>query len=273
METDDYEDLEESISLSVEAILLFDPNIGHGSDVVEAFFFLAHSLFLRLHKLKQLGDSKHCVRYYRYLRDQSLEPSLITRDHITKVFTKALAIQVQMESIDPTRNIEEMAILCRELLSLDASDGLLLSAALTLVKAINDEPPSRLPPDQAVECLREVNIRFPGSDEVSITLILSLHRRFISTYSHADYEDAMSIVDRSFADPWSVRRASFMAVGLAYSRFNFYGNPEYLEEAICRIRVYLRMTSSEDLDHQEITLMLERLEKARFNEFSVAGKL
>jgi len=271
VETDENEDLEVSISLSVEAILLFDPNIGHGSDVVKAFFYLADSLLFRSHKLKRLGDSKHCVRYFRYLRDQSLETSLTTRDHITTAFTGALANQVQMASIDPTRNIEEMAILCRELLSLGASDGLVFSAALTLVKAMDDERPSRPPPDQAIECLREANIRFPDSDSVSLGLLFSLLKRFFATSSHADYEDAMSIVGGSFTDPKSAKLASSAAVLLAQFRFKFFGNPEYLEEAIYRIRVYLRTLSSEDPEHQKITWELEGLEKARFNEYFVAG--
>jgi len=269
MLTDENEDLEESISLSVEAILSFDPHIGHDSHVVHAFFFLADSLFRRSHKLERLGDSKHCVRYFRYLRDQSLENPRITRDRITTSFAHALANQVQMESIDPTRNIKEMAILCRELLSLDASDGLLFGAAKTLVKAIYDEPPSRLPLDQAIECLREANIHFPGSERVSLCLLYSLFQRFSETHSHADYEDAMSIVDGSFTNPESAKLASSAAVVLAQFRFDFFGNPEYLQEAIYRIRVYLRMLSSEDPEHQEMTLWLEQLEKARFNEFSV----
>jgi len=269
--TDENEDLEESISLSVEAILLFDPNIGHGSDVVDAFFYLADSHLRRSQKLKRPDDSKHSVRYFRYLRDQSLETSRITRDLIATGFTRALANQVRMGSINPTRNIEEMAILCRELLSLDAPDGLLLSAALTLVKAINDELPSRRLPDQAIECLREANIRFPDEDNVSTTLLFSLFKRFMLTHSHADYKDAMSIADGTFTGPWAAKVASSAAVVLAQCRFNFFGNPEYLEEAIYRIRVYLTTQSSEDPEHQKMTLMLEELEKARFDEFSVAG--
>ena len=273
VQTDENEDLEESISRSVEAILLFDPNIGHGSDVVEAFFHLTIALFFRSHKLERLGDSKDSVRYFRYIRDQSLETSHITRDLIATAFTGALANQVQMESINPTRNIEEVAILCRELLRLDAPDGLLLSAAETLVKAIHNEHLSvgQPPPDQAIECLREANIRFPDSDDVSIRLLYSLLLRFLATYSHADYEDAMSIVDGSFTSPESAKRASFAAVMLAQFRSHIYGNPEYLEEAICRIRVCLRALSSEDPEHQEMTLRLESLEKARFYGFSVTG--
>jgi len=273
VQTYENEDLEESISLSVEAILLFDPNIGHGSDVVEAFFSLAHSLFHRSVKLKRLADSKHCLRYFRYLRDQSLQTSHITRDRITTGFTAALAIQVQMGSMDPMRNIEEMAILCRKLLRLDGPDGLLLSAAETLVGAINDEPFSDLRPplDQAIEFLREANIRFPDLDRVSITLFLSLYWCFMSTHSHADYKDAMSIADGSFTDPESAKLPSSAAVLLAQYRFHIYGNPEYLEEAIYHIRVYLRMLSSEDPRRQRMTRVLEQLEKARFNDFSVAG--
>ena len=75
--------------------------------------------------------SKHChgVRYLRYLRDQSLETSSITRGLITTAFARALAIQLHMGTIDSMRKIEEMAVLCRELLRLDASNELLLVAA------------------------------------------------------------------------------------------------------------------------------------------------
>ena len=215
--TDENGDLEESISRSVDAILSFDPHIGHDSHVVTAFFFLADSLFRRSQKLKRLGDSKHCLKYFRYLRDQSLETSRITRGHIITAFMRALAIQVEMESINPTRNIEEMAIFCRELLSLDASDELLFVAVKIFVEAIEDEPLSeyRPPPDQAIECLREANIRFPDLERVSLTLLVSLFQRFAATHSNADYEDAMSIVDGSFTDPEYVKLASHFAVGLA----------------------------------------------------------
>jgi len=269
------EDLEDSISRSVEAILSLDPHIGHNSDVVTAFFHLANSLVRRSQKLKQLDDSKHCVRYFRYLRDQSLETSRITRDRITTAFTYALANQVQMGSIDPTRNIEEMAILCRELLSLDAPDKVLLNAAKTMAKAIQNEPFSfgRPPPDQAIECLREANIRFPDLETVSLELIMSLLQRFVVTHSHADYEDAMSIADRPFTYPGFVQVASYMAVEFALSRFYFYGNPEYLEEAIFRIHTCLGTMSSEDPERQEMTWFLESLEKARFNELSTPSNL
>jgi len=269
--TDEKEDLEVSISLSVEAILSFGPHIGHGSQVVTAFFNLAVSLFHRSQKLKQHGDSKHCVRYFRYLRDQLLDTSCITRGHITTAFARALANQVQMESIDPTRNIGEMAMICRELLSLDASDELLLSAAETLIKAIGEEPMDRPSPDQAIECLREANIRFPDSENVSIRLLISLQQRFMITHSQADYEDAMSIADGSFTHPGLVKLASSVAMGFARSRFNFCGNPEYLEEAIFCTCTYLRTISSEDPERQEMSRILESLEKARFNEFPVAG--
>ena len=273
--TDENEDLEGSISHAVEAILSFDPQIGHDSDVIKFFFFLADSLFHRSQKLKRPGDGKHCLRYFRYLRDQSLETSHVTRGYITTAFTQALANQVQMESIDPMRNIEEMAILCRELLSLDASDELLFSAVEKLVKAIKDVPflDNRPPPDQAIECLREVNTRFPDLEGVSFRLLFSFVQRFGATHSHADYEDAISIVDGSFTRPEVVKLASSLAVELARGRFYFYGNPEYLEEAIYRIRIYPRMVSSKDPDRQEMTRLLEKLEKSRFDQFSVASNL
>ena len=271
--TDENEDLEDSISHSVEAILSFDPHIGHDPHIVAAFFSLADSLFRRSHKLKRPGDSRHGLRYFRYLRDQSLGTSHITRGYITTAFAWALANQVQMESIDPMRNIEEIAILCRELLRSDVPDRLLLSAVETFAKAIHDEHFSfgQPMPDQVIECLRGANIRFPDSERVSLSLLFSFLQRFTVTQSHADYEDAMSIVDGSFTDPSSVKSASFMAVGLAQYRFYFYGNPEYLEEAMFRIRIHLRGMSPEDPGRQGMTRDLEELEKARFDEISVAS--
>ena len=275
--TNENEDLEESISHSVEAILSFDPQIGHNSDVITDFFCLAGTLSERLAKLKRCGDSKHCLRYLRYLRDQSLETSHITGDRITMAFTHALANEVQMASIDSTQNIEELAILCHEFLRLDASDELLLVAAETLANTIKvgPFPEDSPPPDQAIECLREGNIRFPDSKMVSFRLLCALFHRFLVTYSHADYEDAMSIVDRSLTDlmPLYVKRVSYLAVGLARHRFSFYGKPEYLEEAIVRIRFHLRTMSSEDPERQGMTQDLEELQKARFrvDESSVAG--
>ena len=81
----------------------------------------------------------------------------------------------------------------------------------------------------------------------------------------------MSIVDRSFTDPHVVNVASSLGVVVARFRFAFYGNPEFLEDAIFRIRNHLRMMSSEDLGHQKMTQDLEELEKGRFDEFFVAS--
>ena len=168
-----------------------------------------------------------------------------------------------------------MAILHRELLSLDDSDGLLLVTAETLVKAMDDEPfgVGRPPPDQAIECLREANICFPDSERVSLTLLISLCLRFVVTRSHADYEVAMSIVDRSLTDPMPpyAKRVLNIAVMLARFRSYFYGKPEYLEEAIFHIRFHLRVTSSEDLLRQDMTRDLEELEENRLDQFSVAS--
>jgi len=272
--TDENEDLERSIAHSAEAILLpFHSLARHKPDIITIFFFLANSLLRRSQKLQRPGDSMHCVRYFRYLRDQPLEPTCIARGHVTTAFTFALVNQVQIGSIDPTRNIEEMAILCRELLRLDDSDGLLFSAVETLVGAIADEPFSEDQPlpDQAIECLREANIRFPDSESVCLSLLSSLYQRFMVTHSHADYEDAMSIVDGSFTDPISAKAASGIAVSLARTRFYLFGNPEYLEEAIFRIRIHLRTVSTEDPERQKMTRTLEQLEKARLDEFFVAS--
>ena len=93
----------------------------------------------------------------------------------------------------------------------------------------------------------------------------------MATHSRADYEDAMSIADGSFTHPESVEHASSAAAGLAGFRFNFYENPEYLEEAIYRLRIYLKMMSAENPYRQQMTRDLEGFEEARFDGFYVAS--
>lgn len=121
------EDLDKSISLSAEALLLPFDFQTEDVNVITTFYFLAYALFRRLQKLKQPNDLRYYIKYIRYLRDQLLETSLITRGHITTDLVRSLAAQVELESVDQTRNIKEMATLCRELLTLNVSEGLYLT--------------------------------------------------------------------------------------------------------------------------------------------------
>jgi len=62
-----------------------------------------------------------------------------------------------------------------------------------------------------------------------------------------------------------------IAVQLATDRFNLYGYPEYLEDAISRTRAYLGSTSLEDPKRSAMIYLLFKLEKTRFDDFGITN--
>ena len=272
--SDESEDLNKSISHFTEAILLsFDTPMELSSYVSKALFYLARALLLRSQELKQPGDVKHAITYLRYLQDQSLETSALTRDEIKAFLVQALAVQVELESVDPTRDIGEMATLCRELLTSGVEEPLLIHTVKALADAIcgTTVPYWQPPPDGPVECLLEARIRFPNLENVRFSLVISLLRRLNWARSLDDYEEAMSIADEMIADNENVDQAKAMdlAGALARGRFTFTSKPEHLAEAIFRTRTHLNTMSSEDPDRRFIMEELADLEKQRFEEFGV----
>ena len=278
--SDENGDLDKSIAYSAEAILLpFRPPIKRGSNVITTFFFLADALLRQSHELEQPGNVEYCVKYLRYLRDQLLGTPQVTCADITACLVRALAAQVELESVDPMQGISEMAALCCELLTSGVPECLFLGALKAFVQAIRVIPLVSIQtlPDQGIRCLREAIKRLPEMDEVSLELVYSLVYRFNQTYSHDDYEEAMSIMDRILADPNRhaelVELATAMAGSLAFNRFQYYGKPEHIEEAILRISTLLGSMSFEDPQRRTYAQCLERLEKARLDEFNVAINL
>ena len=189
-------------SHSTEAILLPFHTI-LGSHVIGALFFLAKVLLLRSQELKQPGDVKHALKYLRYLQDQSIEASNVTRNEIKASLVWALADQVELESVYPTRDFGEMATLCRELLRSGAEESLLIDAVGAFADAIDGTivPFGQPPPDGAIECLREARTRLPNLEGVRFTLASCLFVRSNRAHSDEDYEKAVSIVDEMTADP------------------------------------------------------------------------
>ena len=266
------EDLEKSISHSTEAILLpFDTPIELGSYVIENLFHLAKALLLCSQKFKQPGDLKHAIKYLRYLQDQSLETSNVTRSDVKAFLVWALAIQVDQGSVDPMRGIGEMATLCRELLTLgDSEPEPLIFALGRLTDAIYTilGPLGQPPPDGAIECLREARIR--NLADVRLVLGYSLLHRFEQAHSQDDYEEAMSVADEIIADPnANVEKAMRLAGDLAQVRFFADSKPEHLAEAILRIRNHLNAQSSEDPSRAITAEVLASLERIHFEAYGV----
>ena len=266
------EDLEKSISHSIEAILLSFVPIELGSYVIEALFYLARALLLRSQEFKQPGDVNHAITYLRYLQDQSPQTSDFTRNDIKTFLVQALAVQVELEFVDPTRNIGEMTTLCHELLRSDAEESLLISAVNAFAGAVYI-PYGRVgqpSPDGAIECLREAVIRLPDLDAVPFLLAVSLSNRADCAHSDDDYKEAMSILDKLIADPnKDVEKAMKMAGYLAGARYLRDSKPEHLADAIFRTRTHLNAMSSEHPDRRSVMKDLADLEKEHFKTFGV----
>ena len=160
--SDESEDLEKSISYSTEAILLLFQNPTElGSYVIETLFHLVEALLIRSQQDKEPGDLKHAVEYLRYLQDQLLETSNVTRSLIKVCLVCALAVQVELEFVDLMQYIGEMATLCHELFISCVEESLLVHTVEHLASVIwmIRVPVTQPPPHEAIECLREARMR------------------------------------------------------------------------------------------------------------------
>ena len=249
---------------------------------IKAFFLLTEVLHYRSFKLKQPGDIRYCLKYLHYLRDPSFEAFGVPRNKLTTFLVLTLAIQQQFEPISARQDLEEMSILCRELLASNPSEVHLRDAVTSLARSfvIYHVNLWNQPPHQVIECFREANRRLPDLQEVSLGLSAALSLRFLITSSIDDHNDAMKPLDKIISTHFpgdclsqNVGSSLCSAANLARSRFNLSGDPEHLEEAIVRFRAYLGSIPPEDPNRGNIIRSLADLERKRFNEFGVTNGL
>ena len=109
------EDLDKAILYFTKSIL-FPPLswLAHGPVILEALFLLALALVKRLVVSKLPEDVICAAQYVRHLRDQ---PFGFPRHAITTMLMDVLASQVELEAGDVVEDIDEMAVLCHELLT------------------------------------------------------------------------------------------------------------------------------------------------------------
>ena len=121
------EDLDSVIVHLTESILL--PTLSwlqhareHGPLILNALFYLARALLLRSEVTKQPEDIISATKFLFHLRDQPHEIPIIPRHQVTDLLVQTLALQVKLETRNVMQNIGDIAILSRELLTLEASD-------------------------------------------------------------------------------------------------------------------------------------------------------
>ncbi|KAH9000944.1 CHAT domain-containing protein [Lactarius hatsudake] len=211
---------------------------GFSLNVVELLFHLASALLQRAKTFEQPRDTKYSIEYLRYLRGLPLDYFGLPKNVVTTFLIQALVIE--SEAYDGAQSIEEMMVLCRELLASDLSAGFPVVAFVSLVDAVNAEflrggAVHLL--DEVIECLRDaVKMGPPSSHLLLFALANALCVRILETHSNDDYGEATALLERvlhhnqSGECPDSIRdlATSFAAV-FAYARSTSFQNPEYSE--------------------------------------------
>jgi CHAT domain-containing protein len=280
------EDLDNSISHLTESVLLLPRAwLEHGPMILQALFFLASTL-LKRSKLSNLPeDASYAAKYLRYLRDQPHQVFELVHE-VTALLVETLNFQVKLEVGNAMQNIGEMAVLCRELFTLDMSDvditlPITYFAEAVLSKIYPFVPDQPL--DQVIECLRAARKHKPELREARLALAKSLAFHYFMTFVNDYYEEAASVLDEIIASsspedsqdeivPHAqiVNYAQHLFAFLATTRANTHQTPEYLEEAMYRTRRAFLATSPEL--PQAVGYDLERTAKLRFSHFgSIKG--
>ncbi|KAI0298421.1 CHAT domain-containing protein [Multifurca ochricompacta] len=276
------EDLDKSIAHYTEAIFL-PPSWGFYLNVIQVFFRLALSLLRRSKKFKQPEDVKCAVEYFRYLRGLPLKTFEVPHKVVTSSLVQALGIQVELEA-GGTGDIEEMLILCQELLACHSSANYPTQAITAFVYAILrkfSQGEQVQPLDGVIQCLRDALKIFPPDLHlVRFGLAASLLARFWKNYSNDDYEEAMALLESIVGssplgdDPSRFQiLASAFAAFLARMRADFFPNPGYLEEAISRSRTLLTSSSLDNDLRYGVTHGMASLAEMRFENFGLTEAL
>jgi hypothetical protein len=234
---------------------------------------------MRSEVTKQPEDVISATKFFFYLRDQPHEIPGSSRYEATELLVGSLALQVELEAGNVMQNIREIAILSRDLLTMDTSniDTTHLIDLLWNVVLLKFRPNvPDLPLDEFIECLRAAMKRRPDLLQGRAAFAFSLTCRYYRTNGNVDYEEAMSILDEittsGNSQDKSVAKiqglATALAAFLARFRSNAHWTPEYLEEAIYRDRAFLNSsfyTESYSLDPEDTA-------KQRFRYFgSIEG--
>ena len=126
-----------------------------------------------------------------------------------------------------------------------------------------------------------VKVSPPGSYELLFTLANQLFTRFMAeTPSNDDYEEATALLETILDPnqpgecPDSIQDlASSLITVLAHARSTFFGDPEYTEVAISRLRTALSSPSIDESYPRRLAQSLEIQIRDRFKQYSLAESL
>jgi tetratricopeptide (TPR) repeat protein len=283
------EDLEKSILHYTEAIFLSPMSrAGPVLNAVHILYLLANTLLICSEEFKQPEGIKSPTEYLRYLRRLPLDrvdTFDVPRIDITTSLIRALRTQVGLGAGNTTQDINEMVVLCTELLYSRPSTATLAVAFSYLTEATEIESNRGLTTeimDEVIECLRDAVKAYPPDShgawhQVMYALAKTLELRFRITHSKNDCEEADALLERILEPggcPDSFRdQASQLHVSLAMGRSVFFDEPEYSGVALSRLRTYLSSPSLDEEHRVSFTEALAIQSNHRFAEFNLDESL
>jgi tetratricopeptide (TPR) repeat protein len=258
----------------------------HSGYVVRLLVRIACALLARSQKFKQPHDINYSIEYLRYLRGLSLESFDVPRNDITTFLIRALAIQVESEAGDGTRNIKEIMVYCRELSTSTLSAGFPNEVLTSLNKAVKAQfsrgGVQLTLLDEVIEFLRgAVEVCPPSSYDASTgALANQLLIRFTDTHLNDNYEEATTLLERIIdpnkpgecPDPMR-HLASFHLTELALARSYIFKNPQYSEVTISRLRTFLSSPSADETGRLLFTDFLAHEVRERSKHYSLTESL
>jgi CHAT domain-containing protein len=277
--SDQKSDLDKAITHLTEAILL--PPTQH---LVFAFFHLAGLLLSRFAIYRQPDDLKSSIKYLHFFRVnfhslEAFDIPLTNGDLPTHLF-HALAYNLGLAPEDMVQDLEEMVTLIPEFITADILNYHQKEAIEVFTKAIATtemffRKDIHLVANRAIQALREATTLNPDLD-ISHALAAFLAARFKTMLAMNDYEEAIAILDRIVAthSPENsltrIQRDAMILISfLLGSRLNSFSRPEYLEDAVHRIRTFIPCLPGED--RTMLTMILDSCTRQRFDYFGVAG--
>jgi tetratricopeptide (TPR) repeat protein len=272
-------DLDKAITHCTEAVLL-PPT----QDFVFGFFRLAARLLSRFSFHRQPDDLNSSIKYFRFLRVNfhSLEAFNIphTSGDLSSNLFHALAYNLVLNPGDMVQDLEEMVALIPELITADIltyhqKHAFEAFSGLVTMTEMFCRKDTQLVANQAIQVLREATVLNPDL-VISGTLATCLAVRFKTSLAMDDYEEAMAIADKIVTthspgnSPTMIQRNAMMLISVLLGfRLNTFSRPEYLEDAVHRIRTFVPCLPDED--RIQLTRMLNSLTCQRFDYFGVAG--
>ncbi|KAI9433837.1 hypothetical protein H4582DRAFT_949358 [Lactarius indigo] len=196
-DTSDLDNLKAIFHLTESMLLHWQPrSFPEPKDISQ--FFSVLTLVLHERSEKHPEHATYVAKFLRHLRNQPHAASGFSRHVVTTSLVNVLVIQVKFEASSVLQKIEEMAVLCHELLTSDPFDDNTIISVTHFSKLVVSKiclPVPDQPLGQIIECLRLVRIQRPKLRRAHFALALCLRARYLTTLVNDDYEEITSILD------------------------------------------------------------------------------